>query len=104
MTNYRTETELREYATEQSKTIVIRTYTNGNSDDTRRKATKAEQHITFSCIYGALLSINNGRDKQSCMDTAEFAANLLFKKGLTHEGKQPNNYDSVYCPIYNYKF
>ena len=35
MNNY-TEAELRAYAAEQSKTIVIMTYTNGNSDDTER--------------------------------------------------------------------
>lgn len=103
MANYKTETELRDYATEQAKTIVIRTYTNGNSDDTRRRATKAERHITFSCIFGALLAINQGSDKGACLSAAEFTANLLYKPTTTHE-KHPNNYDSVYCPIYNYKF
>ena len=80
----------------KGKTIVIRDYDSGNSTDERRTAAAEESKITFACIYGALLAINNNKNPQPCMDTVEFTANLLNPKA--------NNYLTVYCPIMDYKF
>ncbi len=67
-----TEQELKEYANKQAETIVIRTYTNGNSSDDRRATTEAEKQIISSVIYGGLLAIRHGADRQSVKDTCEF--------------------------------
>lgn len=96
-----TEADIKEYATECSKTIVIRTYSNGSSKDTRRKTTKKEAEILYSLISGALLSIrfhdgsNDARGHkqtvQTAADTAEFISHGLLPSA--------NGYDSVYLPI-----
>ena len=86
-----TEQELKEYAKEQSKTIVIRTYTNGSSKDERREATKPERKIIESIIYGGLLAINSGANVQSVADAGEYIAKLQIP--------EMNSYDTIYNPI-----
>ena len=90
MLNY-TEKELREYAEKQAETIVIRNYENGNSKDTKRNSHTYENKIIFTIIYGGLLAINNGGDKQSIKDTCEFIGNLQIP--------EMNGYDTVYNRI-----
>ena len=89
-----TEQELKEYAQEQSKTIVIRTYENGNSKDEKRKATKSESKIIKSIIFGGLLAINSGANVQSVADTGEYIGNLQIP--------EMNSYDTIYNPIKNH--
>lgn len=88
------EKELKEFANEQSKTIVIRTYVDGCSYDTPRKSTKREQTIIQAVIYGALLAIEHGADKQSVKDSSEFTADILLP--------EMNGYDTIYNRIEKY--
>lgn len=92
----KTEQELKEYATQAAETIVIRTYNNGNSEDTKRNTTKLEKRIIFAIIYGALLAINNGADKQSAKDTAEYIGDLQIP--------EMNGYDTIYNKIGDFQF
>ena len=85
------EQELKEYAVEQSRTIVIRTYNGGNSSDVKRVTTEKERDIILSVIFGALLAIRNNCEEQCAADTAEFIGKLLLP-GM-------NGYDTVYCRI-----
>jgi hypothetical protein len=90
-----TEQQLKEYAQEKSKSIVIRSYHEGNSKDERRPTTKSEAQIIENIIFGALLAIRSGRNTfaevQAAKDTAEYTGNL-FIPGM-------NGYDSIYNPI-----
>jgi len=86
-----TEQQLKEYAQEHSKTIVIRTYTGGTSYDERRATTKVERQIIENVIFGALLVINRNGDTQAAMDTAEHIGNLFIP--------EMNGYDTVYNVI-----
>ena len=94
----KTEAELRAYASEQSKTIIIRTYTDGSSSDDARESTEQEQAIIYSVIYGALLSVNSGRELQTAKDTAEYIALIQFQQiNVT-----ANCYDTIYNRIGDY--
>lgn len=96
MRNY-TEQELKEYAEKRAETIVVRTYDeNGNSRDTRRKATPDESHMISRIILGALLAIRSDADVQVAADTAEYIANLLMRDRPDGE---MNGYDTIYNPI-----
>lgn len=92
----RTEQELKEYAEKEAETIVIRTYENGNSSDTRRKTTKKEKAIITSVIYGGLLAVRNGADMNSVKHACEFIGDLQIPS--------MNGYDSIYQPLVNFKF
>ena len=92
----KSESELRAYATDNSQTIVIREYENGNSYDYERKATEHEQKIIYGIIFGALLAINSGSDLRSVKDSSEYTVDILLK-GV-------NGYDTIYNRIGNYKF
>lgn len=92
---YKTEAELREVAEAISEEIVIRTIENGNSRDTRRKATVKEKAIIYR---GALLALNHGEDsrssrlaEQKIIDTAEFTIDLFIP--------DCNGYDTMYIPL-----
>ncbi len=96
-----TETEIKDYATECAKSIVIRTYENGNSKDTRRKTTKKELEIFYSLIFGALISVmfhSGNNDERGHKQTVQMAADTA--EFISH-GLLPsvNGYDSVYLPI-----
>lgn len=86
-----TEQQLREYAQEKSKSIVIRSYDRGNSKDTRRPSTKPEAQIIENILFGAFLAINQKADKQSVKDTAEYTGNLFIP--------EMNGYDTIYNVI-----
>jgi hypothetical protein len=92
-----TEQELKAYAEMKAETIVIRTYKNGNSDDERRDSTPEEKKIIESVIYGGLLAIRSGVDKQSVKHACEYIGNI-FMKDIVTEGEM-NGYDSIYNPI-----
>lgn len=94
----KTEAELKEIAEAMSETIMIRTYENGNSKDTRRKTTKPEKAIIYKIAYGALLALNHGEDsrssrlaEQKIIDTAEFTIDLFIP--------DCNGYDTMYIPL-----
>jgi len=87
----KSEQDLKEYATKQAETIVIRTYENSNSQDERRLATKREKKIIQSIVYGGLLSIHIGSDVQSVADACEYIAKLQLP--------DINGYLTVYLPI-----
>lgn len=95
---YKTEAELREMAEAISEEIVIRTIENGNSRDTRRKASKPEKAIIYKIAYGALLALNHGEEarssrlaEQSIVDGAEFTIDLFIP--------DCNGYDTMYRPL-----
>jgi hypothetical protein len=85
------EQDLRKFAQGISGTIVIRTYKDGNSDDTRRKATKREQGIIESIVFGGLLAISVGNNHDAVISACEYIANLQVPLG--------NNYDNIYIPM-----
>jgi hypothetical protein len=92
-----TEQELKAYADMKAETIVIRRYNNGNSSDDRRDTTDAEKEIISSVIYGGLLAIRHGSNKQSVQDACEYIGNIQMRKVIT-EGEM-NGYDTIYSPI-----
>ncbi len=97
---HKTEGELNEIADRISDTIMIRTYTNGNSNDERRATTPEEKSIIYKIAYGALLGLNWGEDcrasriaEQKIIDTAEFQIGLFIP--------ECNGYDTIYIPLKN---
>lgn len=90
-----TELTAKEYAQEQSGTIVIRTYENGCSNDERRKTTKPERKIIESIIFGGLLAIREGekteKEIQAIINSCEFIAKIQLP--------EMNGYDSIYNPM-----
>lgn len=96
-----TEADIKNYALECAKSIVIRTYDNGNSKDTRRKTTKKEAEILYSLISGALISVkfhSGSNDEKGHKQTLQHAADTaeFISHGLIPDA---NGYDSVYTPI-----
>lgn len=92
---YFKEKELQEIARENSKTIVIRTYNNGNSNDERREATPEEQENIYKLLYAGLLAINfkHGKEYQGVMDACEYAGHMFLPEGT-------NCYDTIYLPLF----
>ena len=88
------EQELREYANKKAESIVIRTYKNGNSSDDRRKTTEPEKRIISAIIFGGLLAIRDGADRQSVQDACEYIGKLQIP--------EMNGYDTIYNPIGDY--
>ena len=98
MRHFVSEQILKEWARNASQSIVVRTYENGNSRDTRRKPTAHEEEIIFKTIYGALLGLNwgetnrsSGIAEQAILDTAEYTLDLFIP--------QANGYDTIYNPL-----
>lgn len=97
MKEHKTEQQLKGIATTISKRITIRTYKNGNSEDTIRKSTVKEKDIIFKIAYSALLSINwhlepkTSEVNSAIANTAEFAINQFLP--------DCNGYDTIYCPL-----
>lgn len=93
-----TELEAKDYAQEQSGTIVIRSYDEGCSSDERRKASKPERKIIESIIYGGLLAIREGsktdNEIQAIIDSCEFIAKVQLP--------EMNGYDTIYNPMKDY--
>ena len=88
-----TEQEIRTFASVTSKTVVVRSYKDGNSSDTRRQSTEEEAALIERAIAAALLSIRDGRDISTAKNTAEYF--VFYNSGETHI----NAYDSVFIPI-----
>lgn len=82
-----------------SDTITIRTYDErGNSNDKTRPATKEEQKIIYNITYGALHTLNYGKQMrsskemtQAVIDNAEITLDLFIPNC--------NGYDTMYCPL-----
>lgn len=98
MKNYKTEELLKKQATVISETITIRTYKNGNSEDTKRKTTAKEKKIIFEIAYSALLAFNcndmnhnNDDIVQAIIYTAEFMVCRFLP--------DCNSYYTIYCPL-----
>jgi hypothetical protein len=90
-----TEQELKAYADMKAESIVIRSYDkNGNSRDDRRETSESEKKIISTIIYGGLLAIRSGADKQSVKDACEYIGKLQIP--------EMNGYDTIYNPIGDY--
>ena len=91
---YKTESEMKAYAEEQSETIVIRAYTDGNSSDVRRATSKVEAEIIKNIIYGGLLAMNQYTSNdiaRPAIDACEYIGNLMIP--------EMNGYDTIFCPL-----
>jgi len=92
------DSELKAMAEKISRSIMIREYMNGNSTDTRRKTSSAEQDIIYKIAFGALLGLNYGEKtrssreiEQAIVDTVEFILDLFIS--------DCNGYDTIYIPL-----
>lgn len=100
MRKIKMEADLKEIASNISKQIVIRSYTNGNSHDERRAATSVERDILCKLAYGALLALN---------DTDEFRREPAAERAIVHFAEyavrlfisECNGYDTLYIPLCN---
>ena len=92
-----TEKELKEYADMKAENIVIRTWRNGNSSDDVRSTTDAEKAVISSIIFGGLLAIRHGSDKQSVQNACEYIGNIQMHNIVT-DGEM-NGYDTIYSAI-----
>ena len=105
MRKYKSESELKEIAALHSQNIAVRTYENGCSKDSWKKATKKQREILYGLIYGALLGLNWG-DKcrstkemeQAIIDATEFQAMILLRPYMK-DGEEAQCYDCVYTPL-----
>ena len=95
-----TEEELKEYAAESSRSIVIRYTVNGRSDDRRRDTTLEEAAVIERIIFGAMINISYGRNIKTTADAAEFIG-MQFLPGAGRSYNEPhtNSYDTIYLPI-----
>jgi len=89
------EQELKAFAVDASQTIVIRTYQDGNSSDTRRKSTKKEVAILTPIIYGGLLAVRSGYPIRDVASTCEYIGAIQLP--------MTNCYDSIFRPIMDWK-
>ena len=89
--------ELNTIATEISQYITIRTYENGCSKDTTRKALKKERETIYNIVRAALGMLNepisrkNEDITRAILLTAELTADYMLK--------DVNGYDTVYLPL-----
>ena|ERR1035437_1486264 len=86
-----TEKELKDYASQESKTIVIRTYTDGNSSDDRRESTETEKKILEAVIFGGLLQMNGKVINDEVIGVCEYIGDILIP--------HMNGFDSIYQPL-----
>jgi hypothetical protein len=88
---------IEEYAKQMSQTVVIRSYDNGNREDTRSPAEPEEARAVSTAIESALIAIKNGYDEDTAKAAAEFFVGCQFPS----EWNEPriNTHDSVYLPI-----
>lgn len=95
---YLPENILRKMAAEIAENITIRTHEDGNSKDTRRKATKAENDILYKIALSALLGLSHGEEarqskeaEDAIINSAEYACILFLPNA--------NSYDTIYTPL-----
>ena len=95
MRYHMTEKALATIASRIARTITIRNYVNGSSEDVTRESTFGENDFIFKTAFGALLGLNYGEtvrnDKnaeQAILDSSEFIINQF----LNH----CNGYDTLY--------
>ncbi len=100
MRKWKMESDLKKIAEKISEEIVIRTYPNGSSEDTRRVTTPEEKEVLYNLAYGALLALNYGDEARSnpaaeraIVNSAEFMVKLFLP--------ECNGYDSLYIPLNN---
>jgi len=96
--------EAAEFATKTSKTVTVRNYDNGNSNDQQRYSTEHEEQRIYIAIMAALLAINNGSEVKSTIDTTEYM--ILCDPSLDLPNQQSdldedhiNTYDTIELPI-----
>lgn len=85
--------QLREIARDIAGSVVIRTYVDGNSKDTRRETTPEEKEIIRNVAYAAMIAYlhRTETDINAILDMAEFTL-MQFIENV-------NTYDSIYIPL-----
>lgn len=91
-----TESEIKAYAEDVSKKIVIRT----SGADEKRDSNYGEAQLIKAVVSGALIAIRAGHNIDDAADTAEFIGmQLLPGANLPYEFPHTNCYDTIYIPI-----
>ena len=91
-----TETDYKYYASEISKNITIRTYTNDCSNDTTRPSTEDEAAAIYAIVFGAMVAYGHREDTNlnSILDTAEYIGHNAIS-----DTEEVNCYDTIYVPL-----
>lgn len=91
-----TESEIKAYAEDVSKTIVMRT----SGTDEKRNSTYGEAQLIKAVVSGTLIAIRAGHNIDDAANTAEFIGmQLLPGANLPYEFPHTNCYDTIYRPI-----
>jgi hypothetical protein len=100
--------EAKAYAEEASRSLVFRTFNNGDSRDERRDSTEEEAGMLRLAIYAALLAIRGNHEsvgetgnEWGAKAAAEYFI-LAWQDSGGLDAPHINTYDSVYIPINNY--
>ena len=83
---------LKRIAEDIGRSVMIRTYVNGNSHDERRDTIKEERVVIRNLAYGAMLAYRNREEAlNGILDAAEFSLRQFIP--------DCNTYDTIYIPI-----
>lgn len=98
---YLPETTLRLIADAIASTVVIRTYVNGSSQDTKHTPTEKQRQAVKTAAYAGLLGLNWGESNRSDKGREDAILNTVeFMLMVSDTGSaEINGYDTIYNPL-----